>query len=184
VNRDQALDLLKSHTTEDYLVKHSLATEVIMRALAEKLGHDPDAWGVTGLLHDLDYDRTKDDMSRHGLVTAEILQKEGFSAEITDAIKSHNAENLGLTREKPVDFALTAAETITGLIVATTLVYPDKKIASVKPKSVRKRMKEPRFAANVNRDHIRLAEQLGISLDEFIDLSLTAMKSIGPQLGL
>jgi putative nucleotidyltransferase with HDIG domain len=184
VNRDQALGLLKSNTTEDYLVKHSLATEVIMRALAQRLGHDPDTWGVTGLLHDLDYDQTKDDMPRHGLVTAEILQKEGLSAEIIDAIKSHNAENLGLVREKPVDFALTAAETITGLIVATTLVYPDKKVASVKPKSVRKRMKEPRFAANVNRDHIRLAENLGLTLDEFIDLSLSAMKSIGPQLGL
>ena len=184
MDRDQALALLQGHTSEEYLVKHSLATEVIMRALAERLGHDPDTWGLTGLLHDLDYDQTKDEMARHGLVTAEILAEQGVPAEITDAIKSHNADNLGLIREKPVDFALTAAETITGLIVATTLVYPDKKIASVKPKSVRKRMKEPRFAANVNRDHIRLSENLGLSLDEFIDLSLTAMKSIGPDLGL
>jgi putative nucleotidyltransferase with HDIG domain len=184
VTRDQALELLKSHTSEDYLVKHSLATEVIMHALAQRLGHDPETWGLTGLLHDLDYDQTKDDMPRHGLVTAEVLAQEGVSAEITEAIKAHNAENLGLTRAKPVDFALTAAETITGLIVATTLVYPDKKIDSVKAKSVRKRMKEPRFAANVNRDHIGLAEHLGLTLDEFIDLSLTAMKSIGPQLGL
>ncbi len=184
MTRDQALGLLKANTSEDYLVKHSLATEVIMRALAEKLGHDPETWGLTGLLHDLDYDQTKDDMPRHGLVTAEILTGEGVPAEITDAIKAHNADNLGLIRDKPVDFALTAAETITGLIVATTLVYPDKKIASVKPKSVRKRMKEPRFAANVNRDHIVLAENLGLTLDEFIDLALTAMKSIGPQLGL
>ncbi|MBU0514642.1 MAG: HDIG domain-containing protein [Proteobacteria bacterium] len=184
MDRDQALALLERHASEEYLVKHSLATEVIMRALAERLGHDPETWGLTGLLHDLDYDQTKDDMVRHGLVTAEILHAENVPTEITEAIKSHNAENLGLTREKPVDFALTAAETITGLIVAATLVYPDKRIASVKAKSVRKRMKEPRFAANVNRDHIVLAENLGLTLDEFIDVSLTAMKSIGPQLGL
>ena len=184
MDRDKALALLKAQVSEDNLVKHCLATEAIMRALAQKLGGDPDLWGLAGLLHDLDYDRTKDDIKKHGLITAEILRAEGFSGEVIEIIQAHNAENLGLTRTKPVHYAIAAAETITGLVVATTLVYPDKKLASVKPKSVKKRMKEPRFAAAVRREHITLCEDAGIPLDEFIVLSIEAMKSISNELGL
>ena len=100
------------------------------------------------------------------------------------AIARHNAEALGLTRETRLDFALTCAETITGLIVAAALVHPDKKIASVKVKSIRKRMKSKDFARNVNRDHIALCEEIGLPLNDFIEMSLRAMTAIGDRLGL
>ncbi|MBF0477416.1 MAG: HDIG domain-containing protein [Deltaproteobacteria bacterium] len=184
--REQAFQLIQDHLKSDMLVKHSLATEVIMRHLAGKLGHDVDTWGLAGLLHDLDYNETKDDMANHGLITTAVLDAldDPVSEEIKSAIRAHNAENLGLTRTSPIDLAITCAETITGLVAATALVYPDKKLASVKPKSVTKRMKEKHFAQGVNRDHIRLCEQLGFSVDDFAALSIEAMKEISDQLGL
>ncbi len=183
MDRSEAWELLNSRVDEDYLIKHSLASEAIMRALAKKMGHDEDLWGITGLLHDLDFSETKDDPQRHAMVSAEILDGR-LPEEAVTAIKRHNAEMLGLTRETEFDLALTAAETITGLIVATTLVYPDKKLASVKPKSVTKRMKEKAFAAKVNRDHIRLCEEFGMPLPEFAALSVEAMRGISDELGL
>lgn len=183
MDRDQAWELLNEHVKSDYLIKHSLATEAIMRALAEKMGHDVDLWGVTGLLHDLDFDQTADEPERHAVVAAGILEGK-LPEEAVEAIRRHNAEVLGLTRESDFDLALTAAETITGLVVATTLVYPDKKLEKVKPKSVTKRMKEKAFAAKVNRDHIRLCEQFGLPLPEFAALSVEAMRGISDQLGL
>lgn len=183
MDRAAALELLKEKVGEDYLIKHSLATEAIMRALAKKMGHDEDQWGIAGLLHDLDFSETKDDPKRHAALSAEWLDGKLDEESIT-AIKRHNAEELGLTRETDFDLALTAAETITGLVVATTLVYPDKKIASVKPKSVTKRMKQKAFAAKVNRDHIRLCEEFGIPLSEFAAISVEAMRGISDELGL
>lgn len=184
ISREEAVALMEHYLDTDNMRKHCLASEAIMRALAPRFGGDPDMWGLTGLLHDLDYNETRDTMERHTLVTEKILKERGVNPEIIEAIKSHNAENLGLTRTKPIHIALTAAETITGMIVATTLVYPDKRIASVKPKSVKKRMKAKEFARSVNRDHIRLCEEAGISLDEFIAISLEAMTGISDELGL
>jgi len=184
IDREQAFDLLKEHCGEEGLIKHSLATEAVMRALAKRLGHDPDRWGMMGLLHDLDYDETKGDPARHTLRTEEILRERGVEEEVIDAIKAHNAEALHMKRDKPAHFAITCAESITGLIVATTLVYPDKRIAGVKPSSIVKRMKEKGFARRVRRDAIRECEQLGLSLEEFAELSLTAMQGISDQLGL
>jgi putative nucleotidyltransferase with HDIG domain len=178
ISRQEAYDLMKQHLSQDNMQKHSIATEVIMRVLAEKLGFDRDIWGIAGLLHDLDYSETKDDMKRHGLLTEEILKEKGVSKEITAAIKSHNADNLGFERKEPVEHAITCAECITGMIVATTLVYPDKKMASVKPKSITKRMKQKEFARSVNREHIMECEKIEISLPDFAVLSLEAMKEI------
>ena len=183
MDRDEAWELLNSKVDEDYLIKHSLATEAIMRALAKKMGQDEELWGIAGLLHDLDFSETKDDPERHALVAAELLAGR-LPEEAVLAIKRHNAEMLGLKRETEFDLALTAAETITGLIVATALVYPDQKLASVKPKSVTKRMKEKAFAAKVNRDHIRLCEEFGFPLPEFAALSVEAMRGISDDLGL
>jgi putative nucleotidyltransferase with HDIG domain len=184
ITRDMALDLLREYCSEETLIKHSLATEAVMRALAARMGHDPERWGIAGLLHDLDYDETKDDPCRHTLRTEEILRQRGIEEEIIDAIKAHNAEALHMMREKPIHFAITSAEALTGLIVATTLVYPDKRIASVKPSSIVKRMKEKGFARGVRRDAIKECERLGLSLEEFADLGLRAMREIGDQLGL
>lgn len=184
IGRDEAMALMEQYIAQDNLRCHCLATEAIMRCLAGRLGADADLWGMAGLLHDLDYADTKDDMQRHGLVTEAVLKEKGVSPAVTDAIKSHNAANLGLQRATPFEHALVAAECITGLIVATALVYPDKKLASVKPSSIVKRMKQKEFARSVNRDHIRECELVGIPLDQFAQLSLEAMRTISGRLGL
>lgn len=184
MDRNEALAILKEHLTQDNLVKHCLATEAIMRALAEKFGEDVDKWGLAGLLHDLDFEQTQSDPSRHGLETAEALAAHGVDPEIIQTIKAHNAEHLGLQRQTRFEHALACTETITGLIVATALVYPDKKLASVKPKSVTKRMKKKDFARNVSREIIMECEQIGLSLEEFVHVSLTAMQGVSEELGL
>lgn len=184
IRRAEALELMKQYLPQDNLQKHCLATEAIMRALARKLGYDEDIWGIAGLLHDLDYVETKDKMDQHGLITEKILQERGVSKEIIDVIKSHNAENLSFLRKEIFEHALTAAECITGMVVATTLVYPDKKIASVKAKSITKRMKQKEFARSVNREYIRECEKIGIPLQDFAELSLRAMQGISEDLGL
>lgn len=184
MTRDRALALLRERLTDQVLVKHSLATEAIMRHIAGRFGADAETWGIAGLLHDLDYAETKDAPQRHGLVTETILKQAGVSDEIIEAIKSHNAEALGIQRTEPFHFALTAAENLTGLIVATALVQPDKKIAQVKPSSVVKRMKEKGFARSVSREGILLCEHIGMPLPEFVTESLEAMGSIAGELGL
>jgi uncharacterized protein len=180
----QARALMERHCPEDRLRKHCLASGAVLRALGLRLGQDAEAWAVAGLLHDLDYGETVHDMARHGLKSAEMLAPLGVDPAIVAAIKAHNAENLGLERVTPLDFALTCGETITGLIMATALVYPDKKLSSVKPKSVTKRMKEKAFAASVNRDHIMLCEKIGLDLPGFAALALAALQEISDELGL
>ncbi len=184
ITRQQAVELMEERLQAENLRKHSLAAEAIMRELALRFNEDPDLWGIAGLLHDLDYNETRDNMSQHGLITEKILSQLGVSPEITEAIKFHNNDHLGMTPAKPIHFAISAAETITGLIVATTLVYPEKKLAAVKPKSVLKRMKEKEFARAVSRDRIRQCENIGIPLPEFVEISLKAMRGISDQLGL
>ena len=184
ITRDEALQLMKGYLKAENLQKHSLATEIIMRKIAQKRGENEELWGIAGLLHDLDFEETKDDMPNHTLKTEEILKKKNVSKEIIEAIKGHNAENLGYKRKRPIDHALTCAECITGMVVATTLVYPDKKLASVKPKSILKRMKQKEFARSVNREYIKECEKIGIPLEEFAELSLNAMREISDELGL
>ena len=184
ISRDEAVKLMEECLQGDSLRKHCYATEMVMRAMAERLGHDPEAWGLIGLLHDIDYEETKDQPSRHGLRTAEILGSKGVGSEVIEAIKAHNAEALGIERKTDVDIAITCSECITGMLVATALVYPDKKLSSVKPSSVTKRMKQKEFARSVNRDHIRKCEDLKVPLEEFAELSLKAMAKISEKLGL
>ncbi len=182
--REEALKLLRSHIRNENLVRHMVATEAIMRALAPRLEGDPELWGITGLLHDMDLEVIDNDMHRHARTTAGILEAKGFPPEGLQAILAHNGDVLGIEMSGNFDYALSAAETITGLIVACTLVYPSKKVGDVKPKSIRKRMKEHRFAANVSRDRIRLIDKVGIPLDEFIILALDAMKGVAEEIGL
>lgn len=155
-----------------------------MRGLAARLGRDEDKWGLAGLLHDLDVELVNGDMYVHGRETGRILEELKVDPDIIDAIRMHNETSAGIKRSREFQFALAAGETITGMIVATALVYPDKKIESVQPKSVIKRMKESKFAASVRRENIMECEKIGMPLPEFVDLSLTAMKSISNQIGL
>ena len=184
ITRENALLLLKEHLKNEKLVAHCIASEAIMRALAAKFEKDQELWGIAGLLHDLDYEITGEDSASHGAVSAKILEGKGVNPEIADVIKKHNAEGLGLIRSTLFEHALTCAESITGMIVATALVYPDKKISSVKASSVTKRMKTPHFARAVSRERIMECEKTGIPLDEFVGISIKAMTEIAPALGL
>jgi putative nucleotidyltransferase with HDIG domain len=183
IDRQEAIGLMESKVKNINLQRHMLATEAVMRQLARRLGQDEDLWGLTGLLHDIDLEAIDEDPTRHALTAADWLQGR-LPAESLQAIRSHNGEVLGLSRTTSLDHALAAAENLTGLVVAATLVLPDKKIAQLKAKSVRKRMKEPRFAAGANREIIGECQQCGLETGEFIDLAVEAMRSIGDQIGL
>jgi putative nucleotidyltransferase with HDIG domain len=184
IDRDGALALLSQKTDTNWLVKHCLASEAVIRAMARRLGRDEELWGLVGLLHDLDFDETKNTPEVHGLKTTQWLEESGLPDAAMQAIRAHNAESLGLQRVSELDFALSCSESITGLIVAAALVRPDKKLEGVKPKSIRKRIKEKAFARAVNRDQIRECEKAGVALDDFIELSLEAMKGISEDIGL
>lgn len=184
MDREEAIKLLHEYIKSPNMLNHCYASEAVMRALAKRLGRDEDKWGLAGLLHDLDVEKVNADMYIHGKETARILSELNIDPEIVDAIRMHNETSAGEKRSKEFQFALAAGETITGMIVATTLVYPDKKVASVKPKSVTKRMKEKKFAASVRRENIMECEKIGIPLPEFVEISLNAMSGISDQIGL
>jgi len=185
MQRELAFDLLNQHIKNPRMIAHCLASEAVMRSLAIRLNEDPDQWGAVGLLHDLDVEMTEGDMSIHGMESARILSGLGFDAQMVEAIMLHNEHAAhGQARSKKLHYALAAGETITGLIMATALVYPDKKLENVKAKSVVKRMKEKAFAASVKRETIMECENLGLSLDDFAELSVNAMKSVAADIGL
>lgn len=184
MDRKKAIELLDTYIKNERMKNHCYASEAVLRALAERLGYDADQWGITGLLHDIDVEITDADPKRHGLEGLPILEEAGLDSESLEAIKLHNEMATDIPRSTDFHHALAAGETITGLIVATTLVYPDKKLASVKPKSVVKRMKQKAFAASVNRDTIMECEQIGIPIQDFAELAIDAMKPISERLGL
>lgn len=185
MTRDEAWDLLNKHLKDEQNILHSRETEVIMRALAERLGEDVEFWGMVGLLHDLDWGKTKDNPEEHSKLTEEILREHNFPETGIKAIRAHNYEHAGGDeRSTKLDHALASAETITGLIFAAALVNPEKKLSAVKVKSIKKKMKDKSFAAKVNRDMIRESEKLGLELGEFIEISLKAMQEISDELGL
>jgi putative nucleotidyltransferase with HDIG domain len=184
ISREEALSLVNENLKNKNLVKHCLASEAVMAALADRLGEDKGKWSLAGLLHDIDVEICNADLKTHGKETVRILRENNVDEEIIEAVRMHNEVEAGEKRTKKLHHALAAGETITGLITATTLVYPDKKLASVKPKSITKRMKEKAFAASVNRDIIRECELIGIPLPEFAELCLKAMQGIHEELGL
>jgi len=182
--RQEALELLRKHIQNERMIAHSLASEAVMRALAFRLEKDPDIWGQAGLLHDIDVEATNADPLIHGPEGARWLAEKGLDAEMVDAIAMHNEMASGKERSTLFQHALAAGETITGLITATTYVYPEKKVAAVKPKSVVKRMKEKAFAASVKRENILECEKIGIPLDEFVALAIAAMNGVADEIGL
>jgi putative nucleotidyltransferase with HDIG domain len=184
INREEALTLVQEHLNNDHLVNHSLASEAVLRALARHLGEDEELWGLTGLLHDLDAE-AQPDLAVHTTQTAAILTKRGVHPDIIEAIELHNlSAHLGRGRTAPLHHGLAAGETITGLIVAAALVNPARKLAAVKPKSVKKRYKEKAFARGADRAIIAECELLGISVPDFCELSLAAMQDIAGDIGL
>jgi uncharacterized protein len=184
MTREKALELLHQYIKNPRTIAHCLSSEAVLRAMAKRLGQDEEKWALAGLLHDLDVELTHDKPEIHGHETIRILRQEGLDEEILDAIIRHNEMNHSGERSTIFHHAMAAGETITGLITATALVYPDKKVASVKTKSVVKRMKEKAFAASVNREAIMECEKIGIPLHEFAELSINAMAGIADEIGL
>jgi len=176
ITRQDALDLIASHNPEPHMVQHALQSEAVMRALARRLGQDQEVWAGAGLLHDLDYPLTKDTPERHGQASAELLAGR-LPAEAVTAIIAHNGEMTGLAPSTPLDFALRAAETVTGLIHAAALMRPTR-YEGLEIKSIKKKMKDKAFARAVRRENILECDKLGLPLDEFLGLAIEAMREI------
>ena len=185
MNRVEALQLLKLHVREPANTSHALEAEAVMRKLAAHLGEDVEKWGMCGLLHDLDWEKCKDTPETHGLVTAKMLAETSVDPEIVKAIPSHNFEYNGSPAPSTrMEIALMPAETVTGIIVACVLVRPDKDIAAMPLKSIKKKLKDKSFARNVNRETIATIEKLEIPQDEFIELARVAIAEIQSELTL
>jgi putative nucleotidyltransferase with HDIG domain len=181
MNREEALRLVRDRVKNENLVKHMLAAEAIMGALAERLGGDKDKWRLAGLLHDLDVEETADKMESHGIRTVERLREAGLDdEEVLQAILAHNATN-GSSVGCQMDRALYACDCLTGLITAAALVRPEKKLQLVSLKSLQKRFKEPAFA---KREDIMPWSELGLELEEFLASGLEAMQGVADELGL
>jgi len=183
VDRDVIVAELAERVTSAQLRRHMLATEAIMRAVAVRLAEDADVWGAAGLAHDLDSEETAADAKRHGTVAAARLRELGLGEDAAHAVEAHNPET-GVAATTRFDVALLAADQLSGLVTAAALVRPDKDLAGVKAKSVRKRFREGAFARGVDRDAIARCVELGIELDDFLALGLEAMQAIAPELGL
>lgn len=181
MNRTEALELVQSMVANRNLLKHMLATEACLRGLARRLGGDEEKWGLAGLLHDVDYDKTKDDTSRHGVAGAEILRERGVEDEIVHAVLAHVC---AVQAESVLDKALYATDPMTGLIVAAALMHPTKKLANVDAEFILRRFQEKKFAAGANREQIQTCASLGLSLDEFTGVCLQSMQGIATELGL
>lgn len=176
MNREDALELLHQHVKNPKMIMHCIASELIMRRLAKHFGENEDDWGLAGLLHDLDVEFTNGNPKTHGQESVPILKEFGIKEEIIEAISLHNEESTPVERSTKFHHALAAGETLSGLIFATALVYPDKQISSVKVKSVTKRMKDKRFAASVNREIIMECEKIDLELPQFVELALEALR--------
>ena len=175
LDRAEALALVKAQNPENHLVQHALASEAVLRALAVRLGHDADLWGMAGLVHDIDYPLTADNMREHGYIGADMLAGK-LPDEIIKAVRAHNPkpDDAGSQPAAPLDFALRCGETVTGLISAAALVRPTG-LEGLQASSLKKKMKDKAFAANVSRERIRECERIDLPLDDFLGLAIKAM---------
>jgi len=180
ITRTEALKLLHENIKNDNLVKHMFAVEAVMHALALRLGEDEELWSIVGLLHDIDLEKVADNLDRHGLEGADMLEGV-LPPEALQAIRVHPGL---LPRESRLDWALYFADPITGLIIAGALMRPSRSLVDMPLKSLKKRFKDKRFAAGADRDQIRACNELGFELDDFMGLALEAMRDIHEDLGL
>jgi putative nucleotidyltransferase with HDIG domain len=184
MTRDEALSLVRERVSNENLVKHMLATEAIMGALAERLGGDEESWRLAGLVHDLDAQETAESMDVHAARAVECLRATGLEDEqILHAILAHNPAN-GSSIESQMDRALFACDCLTGLVTAAALIRPEKRLELVSLKSLKKRFNEPAFARGARREDIMTCSELGLELDEFLGLGLNAMQEVADELGL
>lgn len=183
VKKEDLKKIFDEKIKSENLKFHSLASAAVLRGVARRFGLNEENYYYLGLVHDIDFDEEKD-MNKHGSIGADWLKKMGMTGYPLNAVLSHNEEGTGVKRKSFADFALSCSESITGLISATAKIYPDKKVSSVKVKSISKRMKEKAFAANVSREKIMYCEKIGLTLEEFIDVALKSMCEISDQIGL
>lgn len=192
ITREKAQQLLDKYISTEWLKLHMRETEVIMKALAKHFGEDEELWGTSGLLHDLDYDYVEKDPQRHVVEFDKILEMENLKIgedipeDMYHAIKAHYEEHpqISQKRESKLDYSLSAAENISGFLVACALVQPDKKISSVGVESVMKKFKKKDFAKAVNRSLIYDIEKTGLSLEDFVKISLDSVNEISNEIGL
>ena len=183
MTRDEAYQLLKQHMKTKNLIKHSLAVEACMRQLARHFGEDEGKWGLAGLLHDIDYDRTKDDPHRHSIEGAELLAEIGLPEDVVYAVKVHN-EAHGFPRLSLMDKSLYCIDPLTGLIVAAALIKPEKRLAAINVEFLLKKFGEKSFAKGANREIIAACSEINLSLEEFLGLGLEALQGIAVEMGL
>lgn len=183
MEREVVLTLVRARAQNANLIKHMLATETVMKALARRLGQDEKEWGLVGLLHDIDVELTEHEPQSHSKLGTDLAREMGASEAMCHAILCHN-EAHGVPCETLLDKALFCADPLTGLITAAALVRPDKSLAGLTSESLMKRFKEKRFAAGASREGIASCQQIGLGLDEFVSLGLNAMKGIASDLGL
>jgi len=183
MNRETALKLVKEKIKNQNLVKHCLAVEACMKALASHFEEDTEKWGLAGLLHDIDYEETKDDPHQHSILGAKMLENLGVEKEIVEAVKTHN-EAHGIPPQTLMAKALFCLDPLTGLIVAATLVMPSRKINDLNVENVLNRFKEKSFAKGANREIIQKCSDINLGLEEFVEICLKAMQAISNKLGL
>ena len=187
ISREQALEILHSNMQNINLRRHCYAVEAVMRALAKRFKEDEEKWGIVGLLHDGDYEKTKDTPAKHTLLMAEWLKEiEGVDEEILSAILSHNYAHTGKNSPKnKLEWSLYCCDELTGFIIAVALVRPDKSLSSVRVDSILKKWNQKAFAAGVKREQIEECKpRLEIPLEEFVEIALVAMQEISKDLGL
>ncbi|KAA0258343.1 HDIG domain-containing protein [Deferribacter autotrophicus] len=183
LSRGKAYELLTEYTKSESLIKHALAVETAMRAYAEKFNEDVEKWGIVGLLHDFDYEKYPS-AEDHPYKGAEILKEKGYPDDIIEAILGH-ADYTGVERKTLMAKTLFAVDELCGFLLACAYVRPDKKIANVKVKSVKKKLKDKSFARGVNRDDIfKGASELGVDLDEHIAFLIEALSKNADELGV
>jgi putative nucleotidyltransferase with HDIG domain len=181
--REEALALLKEYTQSESLLRHAYAVEAAMRAYAEKFGEDVEKWGITGLLHDFDYERYPSPQE-HTIVGARILREHGYPEDVIYAIQAH-ADYNHLPRNTLMAKTLYACDELSGFLMAVAMVKPSRRIADVEVRSVKKKLKDKAFARGVNREDVyRGAEELGVDLDEHIAFLIQALSQVAPALGL
>jgi len=183
LTREEALSLVKRNVSKRNIVYHMIAVEAIMRSLARHFGEDEDLWGLTGLLHDIDYEKIGDAWDKHGILAEEIL-KEMVPEEVKRAIKAHNFERTQVMPETKMEKALIACDAISGLLVACALVMPSRKLAEVKVKTVKKKFKDKDFARGADRERMRFCEKIEVPKEKFFEIALDGLKKYAAEIGL
>ena len=183
LTREEAFKLVKKNVKKRNIFYHILAVEAIMKSLAKHFGEDEHLWGLTGLLHDIDYEKTESTPEKHAVLAAEIL-KELAPKEVIRAIKAHNCQYTQIKPESEMEKALIACDAVSGLLVACALVMPSRKLADVKVKTVVKKFKAKDFARGVDRNRLLFCEEIGLPREKFFEIALNGLKNVSSEIGL